>query len=89
MTTTITTTIRVSVRTRDLVNKLIRDPLCPARTVDEAIQFLYEEHCKSQVLADWDRLREQRSEQWQQYRELTAELDDQLPSPAPSTKDAA
>lgn len=69
--------MRVSVKTRDLVNKLIAEEL-PGKTVDEAIQFLYTQHWQMRCVEDWDRLRE-RPEDYQEYRNEIAAVDDQLP----------
>ncbi len=71
MTTTGTTTIRVTVRTRDLILRMIKNEM-PGKTADEAVQFLYDEHWKAQCIADAERWRREHPDE---YRAELAELE--------------
>ncbi len=74
MTTPGTTTIRVSVETRDRLNELIRRDL-PGKTVDDAIGYLLDEDWKRGCIADLDRLRETDPDSYADYIRESDRLD--------------
>lgn len=71
-----TTTIRVTVATRDRVQALIREEF-PGMTVDDAINHLCDEHWKAGALADMERFRQQDPTAYQSYLRKSRVMDDE------------
>ena len=68
------TTIRVEPETHESILRLARDDYGGV-TADEALRLLVIEHRQRRAIEAWDRFREERPDEWQQYVAESDEMD--------------
>lgn len=61
-----TTTVRVTIDTRNRLNDLLATDY-KGMTIDQLVQHLLDEEWKRACLADWDRFRTEDPQGWQEY----------------------